>query len=374
MDREFRKNGVSYVTVPPRLTRYLRSMLAREKGAFRWILSCLCGLLEKLALVCALGRWPLMSPGYARRLEAEAERICREGSVDCLIPVYTQLEALAAAKSLKNRHPELRYVPWFLDSLSGGYGLRVFTPEQNRNRGLAWERKLLDTADAVLVMESSRRHHETYSAGESYYGRLRYFDLPLLRRRVPGPETPLMGSGCRKLVYVGTLPRGIRSPEYLLAVLRHLDAGYHLWFIGDRDCAVLNAAARTEPRIHVMGPVDHHTALGYEAQADILVNLGSRNPSMTPSKIFEYMSFGKPILSLSASPADPCREYLCRYPLALNLEEGEDPALSAARLTEFAEKTAGACVAEALIRSRFSRNTPEDLCAFLEKLGQEVAL
>lgn len=147
MDREFRKNGVSYVTVPPRLTRYLRSMLAREKGAFRWILSCLCGLLEKLALVCALGRWPLMSPGYARRLEAEAERICREGSVDCLIPVYTQLEALAAAKSLKNRHPELHYVPWFLDSLSGGYGLRVFTRSRTGTgalpgSGSSWTRRM----------------------------------------------------------------------------------------------------------------------------------------------------------------------------------------------------------------------------------------
>lgn len=372
MDAQFCNNGVHYVTVKSRLTRRIRSMASR-RGLRPWqktLLGAAAYGLERLELFLSLGRWPLLSPRSARDLEAAAEELCLREGIECIVPVYTQIDALIAAHGVKARHEDILYIPWFLDSLSGGYGLRIFSRQRTRRLGLAWERKLLDTAEHILVMESSRTHHDTYSAGERHYGRLQYFDLPLLRAQVPEPGDPLMDRSVRNLVYVGTLPEGIRSPEYLLEVFRHLDRRYHLWFIGDENCNPVNAAARREPRIHMLGRRDHGTALRYEAQAHILVNIGSRNPNMTPSKIFEYLSFGKPILSTVVSRQDPCRGYLEKYPLALILDEGEDPVRAAARLTEFADRTDGVQADPEQVQRLFRQNTPEALVAFLTSLDR----
>ena len=372
MESRFCENGVNYVTVRSRLTRRIRAVASRREGS-SWqknLLGAAAYGLERLELLVSLGRWPLLSPRFARDLEAAAEDLCRREDIGCLVPVYTQIDALIAAHGVKERHRDILYIPWFLDSLSGGYGLRIFSPARTRRMGLAWERKLLDTAEHILVMESSRTHHDTYSAGEGYYGRLRYVDLPLLRTRIPEPGEPLMDPASRNLVYVGTLPAGIRSPEYLLEVFRHLDGRYHLWFIGDDNCDLVRTAARREPRIHVLGRRDHGTALRYEAQAHILVNIGSRNPNMTPSKIFEYLSFGKPILSTVVSDRDPCRGYLQQYPLALILDECEDTARAAARVAEFAHRTAGVRADPDLARQLFRRNTPEELVSFLDSLDR----
>lgn len=368
MPERFEKNGIHYRTVKPRWVYAIGSMLARrelpERQKKRW--RKLQYVMDRAKLVLSLGSWPLLSPAYARRIEKAARRLFREAGIGCIVPIYTQIDTLIAASRIKKDHPGIFYIPYFLDSLSGGYGLRLFTPEQTRQKGLRWERRLLPEADRIIAMESSRTHHERYSAGERYYERIVYFDLPLLRCDPPAAGTPLMDREKCNLVYVGTLPCGIRSPEFMLKVFRHLEGEqYQLWFVGTSDCAVLNEAAARDPRIHVVGRCAHETALQYEAQADVLVNIGNTNPNMTPSKIFEYMSFGKPILSTMAVAGEPSRRYLEKYPLALVLDETEQ---DFGRVADFLDRSAGQTVDLARVRETFYQNTPDALASFLETL------
>ena len=55
--------------------------------------------------------------------------------------------------------------------------------------------------------------------------------------------------------------------------------------------------------------------------ADVLLNFGGVNANMVPSKIFEYMSFCKPILSTYKIDNEASKTYLDRYPLALCIDE-----------------------------------------------------
>ena len=45
---------------------------------------------------------------------------------------------------------------------------------------------------------------------------------------------------------------------------------------------------------------------------------------MTPSKIFEYMSYGKPIISTAPISNEPCMKYLKTYPLSLVVDENNN--------------------------------------------------
>lgn len=372
MPERFEKNGIHYRTVKPRWVYVISSMLVRREltEGQKKLWRMLQYVMDRAKLVLSLGSWPLLSPAYARRIEKTARRLCREVGIGCIVPIYTQIDTLIAASRIKKDHPGIFYIPYFLDSLSGGYGLRLFTPEQTRQKGLAWERRLLPRADRIIAMESSRTHHAQYSAGESYFDRIAYFDLPLLRCDPPDAGAPLMDREKCNLVYVGTLPGGIRSPEFLLKVFRHLEGDhYQFWFVGTSDCAALNEAAERDPRIHVVGRCAHETALQYEAQADVLVNIGNTNPNMTPSKIFEYMSFGKPILSTMAVAGEPSCRYLEKYPLTLLLDETEQDFFRiAGQVADFLDHSAGQSIDLNLVRETFYQNTPDALASFLEKL------
>lgn len=366
---QYEQHGVSYYTVKPRLVYRLESRVAHDAPGKRWIARAI-PLINKPKLLLTVGSWPLISPAYARRIGRLAKKLCRREGVGCIVPVYTQIDTLVAACRVKRAIPGVRYVPYFLDSLSGGYGPRWFTAQQTRRHGLRWERRLLPSADAIVCMSSSRTHHEKYSADAPYYHKIRYFDLPLFRIEPVEPGDPLMDHTKRNLVYVGTLPGGIRSPRYVLEMFRQLEGdGWQLYFIGSSSCPELDAV--TDPRIHVVGRVDHDLALRYEAQADILINIGNTNPNMTPSKIFEYMSFGKPIVSTMAVEQEPSRAYLERYSMALLLDERKDtPKSAAAQLTKFAATVRP--VDQAQVFETFYPNTPAAFVEFLKEMENEL--
>ena len=48
---------------------------------------------------------------------------------------------------------------------------------------------------------------------------------------------------------------------------------------------------------------------------------GNKVDNQVPSKIFDYISLGKPIINVYTSEKDPALEYLKQYPLALNISE-----------------------------------------------------
>ena len=72
------------------------------------------------------------------------------------------------------------------------------------------------------------------------------------------------------------------------------------------------------------GVVDLETARKGIANADVLINIGNRLTNQVPSKVFEYISTGKPIINLCTMENCPTLSYMNRYPLGLSLIEGKE--------------------------------------------------
>lgn len=101
----------------------------------------------------------------------------------------------------------------------------------------------------IIAMESSRLHHQKYSSQMSYYAKIHFLDLPLLFISAPTKDTGscLMDANKINLVYVGTLPSGIRSPDPILRVFSYInDDCWQLYFIGEAAHEGLNAAAERD--------------------------------------------------------------------------------------------------------------------------------
>ena len=65
----------------------------------------------------------------------------------------------------------------------------------------------------------------------------------------------------------------------------------------------------------------HDVAIEYLGNADILLSIGNAESPMAPSKIYEYMSTGKPIIHVYTYEKDPCIEPLKKYGNALLLND-----------------------------------------------------
>ena len=86
------------------------------------------------------------------------------------------------------------------------------------------------------------------------------------------------------------------------------------------------------------------------------MSIGNQAANQLPSKLYEYIAAGKPLLHLAAGPDDAALGLLRRWPLALALDPGAPDA--ADTLRAWLEKNAGRTLPFSEAAARFPENTP----------------
>ena len=158
--------------------------------------------------------------------------------------------------------------------------------------------------------------------------RFREVGFPML---MPNPVTPTdsdipMPKEKLNLLFTGWLCSEIRSPKYFLDLARHLDDRFRIVFMG-KECELLRERFDFDPGAEVVTLPNqpYQVALNAMAGADILINIGNSVPVHMPSKTLEYINAGKPIVNFHKLPDCPTLHYTRRYPLCLNIFEGDAP-------------------------------------------------
>ena len=350
-----------YVRIKPRCIDIL---LARFEG--NRLATKIAIAVNRVGMLRALRSWPLISKRYSKRVSRAVAAASLDA--DVVIGAYTQIDAIIASHEAKKGNPRLRFIAWYLDSFTGGYGPRFLDAEEIEQRGKRWNRQLLENADAVVAMESSRRFHEEHCCDEPWFDKLRFLDLPLLDiNETLGLPLNAEPSKTKIIVYAGTLPEGIRSPEFFINVLSFIpDESIRVLFVGDETNRTLIEARAKDGRIEMRGRVPHKEASRLLASADFLLTLGNRLANMTPSKIFEYMALRKPIIATYPIDSEPSLPYLERYGDALMLDERGDPSAAAAQLVGYLDADHEPISFDEL-KTRFWNNTPSAFCDLVEK-------
>lgn len=375
MDHTFVSGGVSYVAIKQRFVMSIDSYLrhAKPSSLKKRILKAVFKILNKLKLMSAYFSWPLISPSYCRRYCREALRLVKEHDIDCIVPIYKQIDPLIAGSMIKKRMPEKVVIPVLFDALSGGSGPRIFSEKKMIKRGLRWEKKVLYNADAVVAMESSREHYERYKEKCGFYSRLSFLDIPLISRPEPSlaAAPDVFENGKINLLFVGTIVEHIRNPKKLFEVFLNIkNDDLRLNIVGTNDCPeLMKAAASTDSRVKLIPFMSHGEVTALMDKADVLVNIGNNTPSLVPSKIFEYMSKGKPIISTAPIDNEPSARYLDRYRLAFVLYENRlDCDKASKELEAFILEGIKDSVPFEETKKEFYLNTPEAFCDFLQNV------
>lgn len=197
--------------------------------------------------------------------------------------------------------------------------------------------------------------------------------IPPLLSPLPQPAVSqffFQNNGTTRLVFIGTLYRRLRRPDYLLQLFAatlqarpELNVALHL--IGETDeCReiLISFQQRLGNKLVIHGPVDRSRAVQAMTEADILVNLGNETAYQLPSKLVEYAATGKHIINISSLESDSSTNFLKSYPGALSLQD-HGTAPSAEQIREFA------AFCENVSRQRIDHSTLEN---FLRPFSLQV--
>lgn len=260
--------------------------------------------------------FPVASMHHAKKIFKVANSILIENDIDTVIGINMPTDTMYAAYLLKKEHPDIDFIPYSLDPIYGGMSNRFLSEEVINKRNCQFERKMLEACSVFIAQHEHREHFEKCHA--QFADKLRFAGVPLL---VNHNDLNLPPKRDKKvLLYAGALSKETRNPAYIFEVFKHIDNVRLIMYISNGEEWVKSAAKGID-NIEIHGKISHDEVLNKMNEADAFLNIGNTQSMFCPSKIVEYISYGKPIVSTYRTDNDTCGDYMSKYPLGVYLDE-----------------------------------------------------
>ncbi len=275
----------------------------------------------------------------------KAEQLLEKNHCNSLISVSHPFTGHLIGLKLKKKYPQIK---WLVD-IGDPFCFLEEIPTNNHRMyeklNYKCEKKIFNLADAIAVTTKPtlKKYAELFQESASKISVI----PPLLSQSGSNESRSYLFPKNQKLrlVFIGTLYRNIRSPDYLLFLFNKLlnsDIGdmLELHFFGNiHDChdSFDKYQALLGTKIFLHGQVSRDKAAQAMKAADVLVNIGNNTSYQLPSKVVEYASTGKAILNLVKTKNDSSISFFDAYPASICLleESGSLPSAQLDNLLEF---------------------------------------
>lgn len=282
-----------------------------------WV--CILKIIGRIQSYCL---FPNNLHWYYRAAIEELSSIHKDKPIDVLFSVSSPFAAHLAAKHFKECHPSVRWTGYTADPYSDASA--IIPLYLDHTKATKKEAECLSLMDHCFLSEEIVAYRKDLCD-------LITTDVTPLPYLLPEPSTihytkkdHIFEKGKTHLVYAGRFYNKIRNPEYLLRLILEMqgDIVLHLYCESDCDELIDAYVKKSHGKIirHAMVPYEEIKRI-YEA-ADILVNVENLTPVFQPSKVFEYIVTGKPILNIARSGfSEPV---LNKYPIICSIEHGSE--------------------------------------------------
>lgn len=310
----------SYIRYINTTDNYLRNRISEKlktaKGLKRKILEIGNIAVRGYGYTCALLKKSNVKRQEVRAFLDELEKINEE--IDVIIPACLPFESVLAALEFKNKCSyRVKVVPFLFDKFSKNSTLH--RTDNNRKRKfkthLSLEKWTIEECDKVIFVESWKEHLQEYFS--AFADKFCQVEHPLLKRIT---STEIVPYDCEKIniVYTGALYKKIRNPLYALKLFSRLievnkKIILNFYINGDYNSIVDSYCEKYPENIINHGSVPTNFAKAVIINADILLSIGNSDVTQLPSKIFEYISTGNPIVHFYSDKEDPVISLLNNY-------------------------------------------------------------
>lgn len=274
-----------------------------------------------LNLITFLLRSKSVDPDLINAYSSQLKTLNEKKKIDVVIPFVFPFESVLAAIKFKedSGSEKCAIIPYLFDNFSESASLHRF----NINRKIKYsqnqrlERLMLKHATKVFAMHPLRNHFDA-TAAEAERAKILYVEHPLLLNRELAASQDV--SDEINFTYTGGLFRGVRTANSCLSLLDKLSDATPIkvnFYCFGNDLTAINKHSENKAKIfHNYRKVAREVAEQAIADADILINIGDVEGKQLSSKIFDYLSMGKPIIHFAY--VDNCvnTQLLKKYPLA----------------------------------------------------------
>lgn len=295
-----------------------------------------------------------MNPLSREALRKGIDRIQETGRVDFCIATLMPAEAAAAA--MDAMMPETVFAVYQLDTFWNNESLQAGCLENRKH----FEKRLIDRADFVVTTPLIRRANET--AFPEHRGKIISAEFPMIREaEVSEDSRGIYDDGLIHCAFLGRLYKVFRPPQAVVEMMQNVQNERVVFdFYGQGQYLIKNSAGKKN-RLH--GGVSSEEAGRIQRAADFLVNIDNTTKMQVPSKIFEYISTGKPVINFYYNEDSPTLSYLERYPNCVNVFLNGDPDAEMRKLEAFLAASKGRRIPFPEVRELFRENTPETVCS-----------
>ena len=251
--------------------------------------------------------------------------IDKEIGIDYLVCAHNLYEAIKAGQQVKKYNKKIKCIGYFLDALSEAeivnkkFNLKEWIVIQTLKKET---KQIIKDLDIILIPEYWKGE---YSKKMCFVGKnVKFVGLPnLTEEKLPSN----VSKDKIEIVYCGYLNRNIRGVECIKDFSRLLDINknieIHFYSKGKEE--ELNEFCNKYPNnVFLHGYVDRATLEKVLQDANYFLNISNRVTNYVPGKLFEYLSYAKPIINYQYIDNDPTMVYINKYDLSYNLVDGKD--------------------------------------------------
>lgn len=281
-------------------------------------------------IACVQNGYRSMQPVLGRRFFARVMEACEGPSCDALISFSSSFATHEVASKVRKRlGRSIFWIAYEMDPFALNYTL----PKRREDARRLLEEQVLQHADLIVMSdgileENHRRNHliqyEAKTITLCLPGADYSQNIQTHEGVAPGELEPGIAKRENRVVrlaYSGSFYPDIRRPEPLLDLLAGSDFDFTLEICGNATDDLLDAYPDLRDRVTIHGYLTQDESYRICERADVLLDIQNDIPNQIPSKLFLYMSTGKPIVCLYRNGCDIGVGYLRDYPDALLIEK-----------------------------------------------------
>jgi len=228
-------------------------------------------------------------------------KIVKRYEINRLISSSNPFENQIIAHKLIKKFPNIKWFPYLMDSAHNNAVKPI---------PIALENRVLEAAKNILIMPTLFNDSDFC---EEYKHRIKIIDLPIIPVDIKYNKR---NDNKIIFIYAGLFYNDIRNPIILFEIFCLLPKNYELWLYsnGCKDIVAKYKIILGE-RLKIFGIVAQDELIENIGKCDIVINIGNLVINQVPSKIYDSIAYGKPILNLYQNNKDIGLMHLNKYPL-----------------------------------------------------------
>ena len=291
-------NRVDYIqVVDPRQSLIKKFLNYKKKGTFWSKLPYRLYTYNYIPLIDAIKKSPI-----EKLFEKEAKNIIQSHKIDFILstnnPYFGHRTALSLKKISNSPILEIWLDPF---NLRKSFFAKCLEKRYIKKSDYIFSLPEVILADKLINKEKNK---------------VILFELPYIVERIVKPSN-------FDIIFAGSFS-SVRNPlpvlSFILKCLPFINNKYHFYFYCNKRDSLLNFEQSSNGQIKICPYLSPERLNERLSNCYMLLNIGNNNNNLQlPSKVVDYISYRKPIISFQQSDHDPSNKYLYFYPDVLTI-------------------------------------------------------